>query len=469
MTTGTGHRRVMVLGLDCAPPALVFDRLSASLPNLSRLIRAGAHGPLRSVAPPITVPAWACMVSGRDPGELGLYGFRNRVRGSYALEVADARSVRHPRVWDVLSEHGKRVAVLYVPLTSPPSEVNGVMVSCFLSDDRSDDQAYTFPPSLAASLTERFGPHTPDVSEFRTDDLDGLLDELYATARQHFAVAKACWLEEAPDLLMMVEMGTDRLHHAFWKHLDPAHPEHDPSSPYVREARDYYAFLDAQVGALLELTDDDTAVLVVSDHGARTMRGGVRINEWLRQEGWLTLEETPTGPTPLTMDMIDWSETRAWGAGGYYGRVFFNVVGREPDGVVPPEDLDREVERLASALERGVAGPGGAPIQTKAHRPDALYRASAGFPPELLVFFGDLDYRSLGDVGGDGGHFSTTNDRGPDGCNHDWDGIFIASGAGVEARGRQDGLSISDVGPTILALLGVDVPADWLGRDRSRG
>ena len=79
--------RVIVIGLDCAPPALVFDRWREHLPSIARLMDRGSWGPLRSTIPPITVPAWTCMVSGRDPGELGLYGFRNRVAGSYDLRV----------------------------------------------------------------------------------------------------------------------------------------------------------------------------------------------------------------------------------------------------------------------------------------------------------------------------------------------------------------------------------------------
>jgi predicted AlkP superfamily phosphohydrolase/phosphomutase len=451
-------RRVMVIGLDCAPPALVFDRLRPVMPNVASLMRRGAHGPLRSVAPPITVPAWACMVSGRDPGELGLYGFRNRRPGSYALSIADATWLDAPRVWDVAGGAGKRVAVRYVPLTSPPRPVNGTLVGGFLGGG----EVFTHPPELGAALEDRFGPHAPDVSEFRTDDTDRLLDELYDTTTQHFRVAKAAWVEERPDLLMMVEMGTDRLHHAFWRHLDPSHPDHDPAHPHVREARDYYAFVDAQVGALLEVTDDDTAVLIVSDHGARTMRGGVCINEWLRQSGWLALKEEPTEPAPLTPSMVDWSRTRAWGEGGYYARVFFNVAGREPEGIVPPEELDAEVRALAAALE-ALPGPDGRPIATRAARPSELYREVRGVAPELLVFFGDLDYRSLGLVG-TGAIHRATDDRGPDGCNHDWDGVFVAAGAGVSARGALEGLSIHDVGPTVLSLLGVPTPSGWLGR-----
>lgn len=448
----------MVIGLDCAPPALVFDRLRPRLPHLSALMRRGAHGPLRSVAPPITVPAWACMVSGRDPGELGLYGFRNRVPGETRLAVSDGSAVTVPRVWNVAGDAGRSVAVLYVPLTSPPTPVHGVMVSGFLGGEG----PFTHPPELGAALEAEHGPHAPDVTEFRTDDADGLLDELYDTGRQHFAVARQVWVERRPDFLMMVEMGTDRIHHAMWKHLDPSHPEHDPEHRLVREAEDYYAFLDAELGALVELADEDTAILVVSDHGARTMVGGVRVNEWLIEHGWLTLKEPIAGP--LSLDAIDWDKTRAWATGGYYARVFLNVAGREPDGIVT--DVESTTRELVAALE-AMRGPDGAPLGVSARRPEDMYRTVNGFPPDLLVFLGDLDYRALGTVGGP--LFTTHDDRGPDGCNHDWDGIFIAAGAGVAARGPLSGLSIHDVGPTALALLEVPTPAGWLGVDRSDG
>lgn len=439
--------RVLVIGLDCAPPALVFDRLERVLPNLTALRRRGVWGRLRSVAPPITVPAWACMVSGRDPGELGLYGFRNRVRDSYEL-----RTVSHtdaPRVWDVAGEHGKKVCVLYVPLTSPPSPVHGTMVGGFLGTG----EPFSHPPELGKSLEARFGPHAPDVDEFRTHDLDRLLDELYLTTRRRFAVGRALWREERPDLGMLVEMGTDRLHHAFWRHLDPTHPDHDPSDARVRDARDYYAFVDAEVGAWLDEVSEDTTVLVVSDHGARAMRGAVCINEWLRRHGWLVLKDEPSEPTRLDPSMIDWGQTRAWGAGGYYARVFLNVAGREPQGIV--QDRHGAARELAAALEADPV------LRAQAHHPEVLYGAANGFPPDLMVFFGDLDYRSLGTVGLD--VFVREDDRGPDGCNHDWDGIVIAAGPKIGARGEVDTRSIHDVGPTVLDALGVPVPSRWRG------
>ncbi len=458
--------RVLVIGLDCAPPALVFDRYRDAMPNVARLLDRGTFGPLRSTVPPITVPAWTSMLSGRDPGELGLYGFRNRVPGSYDLGLATSRDVRVKRVWDWLGEAGRRVAVLFVPLTWPPPPVRGQLVSCFLTPGT--DRPWAFPRSLEQEITTRFGPHRPDVPDFRTDDRERLLGDLYATADQHFAMARWVWTEARPDFLMMVEMGTDRFHHAFWHHVDPTHPRHDPASPFARAGRDYYAHLDARIGELLEVVGDETTVLVVSDHGARTMRGGVRVNEWLRREGWLTLRQVPETAVPLAEAEVDWGRTRAWGEGGYYGRIFLNVRGREPEGMIEADAYEETRTQIAGALE-AMVGPDGAPLGNVVVRPEQEFRRVRGLAPDLMVFFGDLSHRSLGTVGGatDDGIFCETNDTGPDTCNHDWDGIFVMAGRGGPGRGAVGGLSIYDVTPTILSCMDVPIPPGLLGTARA--
>src|SRR5437879_2135115 len=113
-------RRVAIIGLDCAEPSLIFDRWAGSLPHLDELRRRGKWGKLESVIPAITVPAWSCMTSGKDPGTLGIYGFRNRRDYSYnGMTIATSDQVREPRLWDILSRHGKKVIVLGVPETYP--------------------------------------------------------------------------------------------------------------------------------------------------------------------------------------------------------------------------------------------------------------------------------------------------------------------------------------------------------------
>ena len=454
-------RRVAVIGLDCADPRLLFDRWLDELPNLRRLVTAGTWGPLRSVDPPITVPAWSCMLTGRDPGELGIYGFRNRADHSYdGLTVADARAVTTDRVWDHLGRAGRHVIVVGVPQTSPPPAVNGELVSCFLTGDTRRDP-YTHPAELRAEVERLVGAYEVDVRNFRSEDRDRILAEVYAMTEQRFAVCRHLLDTRPWDFFMMVEIGVDRMHHAFWRFLDAEHPRHEPGHRFGDVIRSYYAYLDDEIGELLERFDDDTAVVVVSDHGARPMLGAICVNEWLVQEGYLVLREPVDGPTPFRDAEVDWSRTRAWGEGGYYCRLCLNIRGREPQGIVDPADADALLAELAARLE-AIPGADGRPIGTRAFRPEELWREQRGIPPDLVVYFGDLGWRSNGSLG-HGRHWTFDNDTGPDDANHDRDGICIVAGPGVPA-GRRDDLLIYDIAPTILSLAGLPAAAGMRGR-----
>jgi predicted AlkP superfamily phosphohydrolase/phosphomutase len=123
---------------------------------------------------------------------------------------------------------------------------------------------------------------------------------------------------------------------------------------------------------------------------------------------------------------------------------------------------------VRSDLIAGIAtitDPNGRNIGSKAYRPEDLYRTVNGVAPDLIVYFGDLDWRSVGAVGMGGIH-TFENDTGPDEANHDWHGIFVLSTAGAEAplRGRLPDVSIYDVAPTLLRLLGQPVPDGLAGR-----
>jgi predicted AlkP superfamily phosphohydrolase/phosphomutase len=454
--------RLLIIGLDCAEPALV-ERWRGELPHLNALMERGVSGRLESCVPAITVPAWSCMLSGRDPGELGIYGFRNRAdRGYGSLVVADGRAVRLPRLWDYLGAAGWRVAVIGVPGTYPPPAVNGVAVSCFLAPSIAG--AYTHPPELArriAAWLER--PYLLDVPDFRSEDKTRILTDIYALCDQRFTLAQRLLAEEQPDLLMLVDMGTDRVHHAFWKHMDPAHPGFVPDSPFQDAIFDYYRHVDRRIGDLLAACDAATAVLVVSDHGARPLMGGFRLNQWLLEQGYLVLREQPATPIALDRAAVDWARTRAWGAGGYYGRIFLNVRGREPEGCIALAGYEAERAALAAALT-ALAGPDGAPLGNRVFTPQQLYRKVRGVAPDLLLYVGDLAWRAIGTVGGVG-LFSRENDTGPDDANHAQHGLFVFYDPARPGAGqRLEGVTIYDVLPTLLARYAIAAPADLRGR-----
>jgi predicted AlkP superfamily phosphohydrolase/phosphomutase len=460
-----GTHRMMVIGLDCAAPRLVFDRYRDAMPNLSALMDHGTWGNLRSSEPPITVPAWTCMVSGRDAGELGLYGFRNRVAGETRLRWADGSDVRVKRVWDWLGEHGYRVAPLFVPLTSPPTPVRGQMVSGFMWPG--GDSPWCFPRSLETEIADRCGPYHADVENFRADDLDRIYQDIVMMTEQHVDIAEHVWKEKQPDFMMMVEIGVDRFHHAFWRHIDPEHPRHEAGNRWKHLGREYYRLLDTHIGRLCALADDDTTILVVSDHGARAMHGGFCINEWLVRKGYLVLREPPEAASPLDHGLVDWKRTKAWAEGGYYARVFLNVAGREPNGVIEATEVRAFRDQLRHELDHAKDDEGHH-VQTLVRIPEEHYRQARGFPPDLMVYFDDLELRAIGSVGS-GRIIVTENDTGPDSCNHDWDGIFVMSGGRTVARGQIEGAEIYDITPTILGAFGVPRPPGILGRDWGSG
>lgn len=446
-----GRPKVAVIGLDCAEPSLVFDRWLDDLPNIAAIARGGTWGRMRSVDPPITVPAWSCMTSGADPGELGIYGFRNRRDHSYdGLMTADARAVKADRIWDHLGRAGLESIVIGVPQTYPPPRIRGALVADFLTPDPRRD-VYTHPPELRAEIEGVAGGYEVDVRNFRSEDRDRILAEIYAMTEQHFAVARHLLDTRPWDFFMLVEIGLDRLHHAFWRWLDPRHPRHEPGHRYGGVIKAYYEYLDEEIGELLERFDDDTLVLVVSDHGARPMEGAICVNEWLVQEGYLVLASPPRPGATLRDVEVDWSRTRAWGEGGYYCRLCLNVEGREPQGVVTAADYEPLRAELTERLE-ALGGPDG-PIGTRVHRPEDLWPRRRGFPPDLVVYFGDLAWRSAGTLG-HGRHWTFDNDTGPDDANHAQYGLCAMRGPEVEAR-RRDDLELLDIAPTILERYGL--------------
>jgi predicted AlkP superfamily phosphohydrolase/phosphomutase len=447
--------KVAVIGLDCAAPELVFGRFRGDLPNLSRLMAAGSWSRLESSHPPITVPAWTCMMSGCDAGQLGIYGFRNRRDYSYgAYSIADSRAVKRERVWDTLSRAGLRSVVLGVPPTFPVQPLDGWLVSDFLTP--STKNQYTYPAELKAEVEQVSGGYVFDAEGFRTKDKEALLERIYQKTQKHFAVARHLAKTRPWDFFVMVEMGVDRIHHGFWSYMDPAHRRYVPGNRFEDAIHQYYKYVDKEVGRLLDAMPADTEVVVTSDHGATKLDGGVCINEWLMAQGYLTLKAYPHSPIPIEKASIDWSRTMAWGDGGYYGRVFLNVRGREPEGIVPPQ----EVEALVKALRAELCG---LVPRTRVCRPGELFREVTGCPPDLIVYFGDLAWRSVGSVGTKQ-LFTQDNDTGPDEANHYWQGIFISPWERGRRGVEHDPVRIYDVGPTLLKRFGVAPPEGIVGQ-----
>jgi predicted AlkP superfamily phosphohydrolase/phosphomutase len=451
--------RVLIVGLDCATPQIVFDHKD-ELPVLKGLMDSGTHGILKSSDPPITIPAWMVMSTGKDPGRLGLYGFRHRKGDSYdQMWIANSKAVHEKRLWDIIGEQGGQSCLVSVPPSYPPYPVAGNLISCFITPPGKDKE-YTYPPSLRQEIEERFGPYVFDVV-FRTEDRDQILAEIYRMTDKRFELMDWLIRDKPWNLFMFVEIGIDRVHHAFWKYMDRGHHLYEAGNKYENAILDYYKHVDGKIGELLKRVDDDTVVLVVSDHGAKRMKGAFCINEWLIDEGDLVVKERPKKVISVDDLQIDWTKTKAWAWGGYYARVFMNVEGREPKGIIKPEDYEKERETLTRKI-LALRGPNGEEWKTKVIWPREYYDEVNGEYPDLMVYLDDLYWRSAGTLG-HGTMFLPENDTGPDDAVHAHEGIYILRDP-KSGRGQRHDAGILDIAPTVLDRMGIPVPSDMKGK-----
>ena len=452
-------RKALLIGLDCAAPDLLFNRFIDKLPNFRKMMDHGIHGKLESSDPPITIPAWTVMASSKYPGTLGLYGFRHRRNNSYKdIWISTSKNIKEKRIWDYVAEAGGRSCLVAVPPSYPPYPVEGCLIGGFITPDT--NRNYTYPPGLAEEIKDLVEDYQVDV-EFRIEDKQNLVKELNEMTEKHFKVIKHLIQTKDWNFFMFVEIGLDRIHHAFWKYFDESHHLYEPGSEFENVVEDYYILLDTKVGELLDLIDDDTVVMVASDHGGKPMKGAFCINTWLEEQGLLRLSTPVERVVRLNDADVDWGKTVAWGWGGYYARIFLNVKGREENGVVDPRNYESIREDIAQRI-RDITGPNGERWNTTVLKPEEAYPECKGDPPDLMVYFDDLYWRSAGTMGHGRLHL-LENDTGPDDAVHDKMGLYIYYDPREDLKGRAEDLNILDVAPTLMKALGLKVPEDMEG------
>jgi predicted AlkP superfamily phosphohydrolase/phosphomutase len=195
--------------------------------------------------------------------------------------------------------------------------------------------------------------------------------------------------------------------------------------------------------------------------------GGFCVNEWLVREGLLVLKSYPTEVTPFGKLDVDWEKTKVWSEGGYYARVFLNVKGREPQGVIDPAEYESFRDEIKTKFE-ATTDATGKRLGTLVFKPEELYHEVRNVAPDLIVHFGALYWRSIGGVGYPVIHL-LENDTGPDDCNHAQFGSFILAAGNSPLHGEVSGAHLLDIAPTLLELGGYEVPASMQGRSLVAG
>lgn len=503
------RNKLLVIGLDGAS-FNVLDPLIAKgyLPNIAGLIAGGARADLETTFPPITAVAWSSFMTGKNPGKHGIFEFVMRDEKSNRQLAVNASLRQGRAIWDILGDLGNRVIVHNFPCTYPPRPVNGLLIADFMTPRGRRD--FTFPQTLLEELESKFGPYRLHLSQtYANGNVEGVLRELNDELEYKAKVTEYLMTEYEWDAFFQYFWGTDRIQHELWHVFDEDHPRHDrkEADKYREQVYGYFRRVDEVVGRLIELAGKEALVWIASDHGFGPAHKYCSFNNWLLQEGFLKLKGDARtrvkklmfdiGVTPenafkvvkklplgrlrpargvgntagaskmltryfLSFDDVDWSRTRAFSKGNY-GQIYVNLKGREPNGSVDESDYDKVCEEIVTRLKAMRDPKTEKPFVGRVHRREEIYTGGrVEDAPDISFLPEDMRYLPLGSADFTSNKF-IVDAFGISGC-HRMEGVMIANGATVKRGIDAVRTSIYDVTPTILYLLGYDVPEDMDGK-----
>ena len=495
MASDMDRKRILVLGLDAATLDLIEPWVGEGcLPHFRWLMEEGVWGQLESTIPPSSAAAWSSFATGKNPGKHGIFTFVLRNPDGYSIRSVSGGYRKATPFWKILDQQGLRVGVINMPMTYPPDRLeNGFMVSGF--DAPGVESDFVYPPQLKEVLKRNH--YLIDPTEKNREAWAQSLVDAFRIQKRTFWELKATqhW-----DVLVMVFLQLDRAQHLFWHEMETNDPQ------FGKVIFELYQEADTLLGEVLHDLDDDTILIVLSDHGAGPVYKGVSINQWLLHEGYLAFREPGRARKTLSKTLfqafklekiylpsairgylrkrfarirdrsksylltegIDWSKTRVFSIGTYEG-TFINLRGRESQGVVSPEDYATLRDKIAQKLLSLRDPETGQPAIRAVYRREELYNGPyVDQAPDLIVYWGD-GYKRDERVGEKHpGVFQRKPKLIPSlnyviNGSHRLHGVLFLYGASFK-QGSVEGAKIMDLTPTMLYLLGVPVPDDMDGR-----
>jgi predicted AlkP superfamily phosphohydrolase/phosphomutase len=340
-----------------------------------------------------------------------------------------------------LSQAGKRVVVINVPLTYPPREVNGILISGFLC---TDIEKVSYPKEAGRVLKEMGYRIDVDAWQAR-ESLDRFLEDLHLTLDKRVEAAFYFLEREKWDFFQLHIMETDRINHFLWGLWEEGGPVYGP------EFISYYQKIDEIVGKMSAMLDGDTRLIILSDHGFCGMKKEVYLNHWLQREGWLKFR----GDAPKSVKDIH-QESKAYSL--IPGRIYVNVAGRESSGSVhSPDEYERVRDELNGAL-LGMKDPdtGERIIETVFRREELYHGPHCNDGPDLVAIpHNGYDLKGNLDKG-------ELTFKGPLVGMHTYDDAFLYM-KDIEVSREDNTFGVMDVMPTVLKLMEVDPPGDLDG------
>ena len=280
------------------------------MPNLKKVMDSSKHGRLRSVYPPVTPIAWSTIVTGKNAGKHGINGFMSFKPNSYQWRFNNASDRKGKDVWELLSDYGKKVAVVGVPVTFPVRKVNGYMMSGYLTPSESVE--YSFPSELKEEIKSKIPGYSVNpyrlFGELSTAEKGSYIKYLFETLEKHIRGMLYLAENKEWDFFMAVFNETDWVQHRFRAAIDKNHPKFNQkrAEKFGNVIREVYMRLDDALGELLRIANDAN-VLIISDHGAGPLYWNLNSNRLLYKIGALRFKNSPQSMTRLILARMGFS------------------------------------------------------------------------------------------------------------------------------------------------------------------
>jgi predicted AlkP superfamily phosphohydrolase/phosphomutase len=476
--------RTLFIGMDGATFTVLND-LTAKydngpvMPFMAGIFEKGARAKLRSTPNPLTPPAWVSLMTGRSPGNHGVFDFiRAEERGDDVFfTLYDSRDCKVETIWSIASRQGKRVAALNFPFTAPPpKDLNGFMVPGFVpwrhlrrNSAPADlyDRLKTIPDFNPKELAWDFEQEKQALNDLTDEDRENWVRYHLPREKQWFRIADYLLREEAPDLMAVMFDGVDKLQHQAWLFVDPAKQNGELSDYHKRMRKlclDYFRQLDSFIEHLVTAAGPDVQVFMASDHGFTATTEIVRINAYLHEKGYLKWKDVPATEAGKRREdsmfaYLDWENTVAYCRTPSSNGINIRVARNPGESGIKPADYETLRARLIRDLEELKDPVTGERIITEIHTREAVFPGAAmQDSPDLLLVLRDYGFVSIKN------RQPVVEARQEIAGTHHPDGVFLAYGPGINPGAMIERRNITDVGATLLYSLGLQVPGDFEGQ-----
>jgi predicted AlkP superfamily phosphohydrolase/phosphomutase len=475
-------KKVLIIGIDSATFDIILPMIEeGKLRHLSSLINCGSRGILKSTIPPVTPPAWVSFMTGKNPGKHGVFDFYVSPSYGYSRTVWNSKYIKAKTIWKILSEVGRKVGVVNLPMTYPAEKINGFIIPG-LQYSLNKNGNFSYPPELMEEVEELFGEYRVSYGNIESlfgNDLDTFLKEW----REIFEVRRRTLLHlienKKWDVFMAVFYSIDAIQHHFWKFFDKEHHLYNPalSEKYKDIIPEFYEKIDSVIGELLARIDKYTIVIVLSDHGAGPEKEAFYINNWLHENGFLAFKKRVSIPLNKIKTLgkvidpregldipffINWKETRAYAGNHTEQGIYINLKGREQLGIVKPGNEYEEIRNSIIKKLKKLRDPEtGNALEMKIYKKEEVYHGPyLNDAPDLFVEIKGLECLVQKEIY----HKSFFGIPNKTSGTHRKNGILILKGKYIKENCYIKNANIVDIAPTILYSLGIPVPEDMDGR-----